>query len=246
MVHKITQQLWNLSEASYREFTQRLIPDGKPLMGVRMPALRTLAKDLARNGSWDSDSLGYPEDDRYHEETLVRLLSLAYARMDETTRIGKLEILLPHIDNWAVCDSLCSSLKGVLKETDGYRIFIEHHLHDSHPYATRFSIVMLLMHFNDEVWMNRNLSLLGQVKSDHYHVKMAVAWAVASAFSVSPDAVSQWMALKQLDRETARMATQKIRDSKQVPQEKKREISELIRSIYMKEVLETNPRPLSD
>jgi 3-methyladenine DNA glycosylase AlkD len=102
------------------------------------------------------------------------------------------------------------------------------------------------MHFNDEVWMNRNLSLLGQVKSDHYHVKMAVAWAVASAFSVSPDAVSQWMALKQLDRETARMATQKIRDSKQVPQEKKREISELIRSIYMKEVLETNPRPLSD
>lgn len=228
----ITERLRQIAEPEYREFAQRLTPDGKPLLGVRMGAIRILAKELAKTNCWDVESLGDPHEDQFHEEKLVRFLAIAYAPMEEQNRIVFLDQMLDYIDNWALCDSLSNTLKRVAKYPYEYRAFIEQHIHDRRPYASRLAIVLLLNHFMTSDWIPENLLLLEQVNREHYYIRMAVAWAVATAFSVSPNVVLKWLESKPLNIETARMAAQKIRDSRRVSKEEKVQVTELIRNTW--------------
>lgn len=43
-MQKILERLIQLSDAEYRDFTKTLTPTSKPILGVRIPALRSLAK----------------------------------------------------------------------------------------------------------------------------------------------------------------------------------------------------------
>lgn len=228
----VSERLKGLSEPAYREFCQRLTVDGMPLLGVRMGHIRSLAKELAKTGKWSTAYLGDVSTDRYHEEKLVRMLALAYAPMEEENRIPLLGQLLPYVDNWALCDSLCSTLKQARKASSLYREFIVKQLHAQHAYTVRFGIVMLLNHFMHEPWIEQNLSLIGQVKSEHHYIRMAQAWAVATAYTVSPSIVESWLSERPLDATTARMTTQKIRDSFRIQDRDKNRVSTLINSIY--------------
>ncbi|HCS36369.1 MAG: DNA alkylation repair protein [Spirochaetae bacterium HGW-Spirochaetae-4] len=213
------QRLELLAENDYREFSQRLIPDGKPLLGIRMPHIRSLGKEIA-HGDWKS-FLENPETDTYHEQTLLRAFVLAYADMPEVQRVGLVEEFLPHIDNWAVCDSFCATLRKAEKAKEPYMMLVGRHIHDPHPYAIRFSVVLLLFQFMDFPLDPRVLPLLSLAENDHYYVKMAVAWAAATAYTVDPQAVQPWLAQLPFSTETMRMAIQKIRDSRRVSAEGK-------------------------
>jgi 3-methyladenine DNA glycosylase AlkD len=79
-------------------------------------------------------------------------------------------------------------------------------------------------------WIEDNLALLEQVKRDHYYIRMAVAWAIATAFTVSPSVVFTWFGTTTMDIETLRMAGQKIRDSKRVSPEDKKRTTALLQS----------------
>ena len=230
MDRSLSDRLLQLAEPEYREFTQRLIPDGKPLLGVRMGSIRSIAKELAKSNRWNPQTLGDPTEDQYHEEKLVRFLALAYATIEEEERLVLLERMLDHLDNWALCDSLSSTLKETAKYPTIYRDFIRRHLHDKRPYACRFAIVLILNHFMTPNWIEDNLALLEQVKRDHYYIRMAVAWAIATAFTVSPSVVFTWLGTTTMDIETLRMAGQKIRDSKRVSPEDKKRITALLQS----------------
>jgi 3-methyladenine DNA glycosylase AlkD len=208
-----------MAESGYREFSQRLIPDGKPLLGVRIPQIRSLGKELAR-GDWKS-ILENPEADTYHEQTLLRALVVAYANMPEEQRVGLVESFLPNIDNWAICDSFCATLRKANRAKEHYMRLVERHIHDSHPYAIRFSVVMLLFQFMDFPLDPRILPLLSTAENDHYYVRMAVAWAAATAYTVDPQVVQPWLAQLPFSTETMRMAIQKIRDSRRVTVEGK-------------------------
>ena len=230
MDSSLTRRLEQLSESDYREFAQRLTPDGKPLLGVRLGAVRAIAKELSKYNRWDTDALGSPDEDQFHEEKLVRFLALAYAPIDEQERIDRLENLLDYLDSWALCDSLSTTLKKASEYPSVYRKFIKEHVHDPRPYVSRFAIVLLLNHFMTSRWIPENLVLLGQVESGHYYIKMAVAWAIATAFTASPEEVLVWFDSLSLDREPTRMAAQKVRDSKRVSLADKGRFTESARS----------------
>ena len=63
-------RLRSLADPAYQAFQQKLVPDVTNLLGVRVPALRQLARELAR-GDWR----GYLEAARHdtYEETCARL-----------------------------------------------------------------------------------------------------------------------------------------------------------------------------
>lgn len=219
MRKNITHQLEALAEESYREFTQRLILDGKPLLGVRMAPLRALAKEIAKK-DWKS-CVTDPTVDQYHEETLLRALVLTYAKMPETERVVHVEKFLPQIDNWAICDSFCVSLTTCKTNTDLYFPLIQKYLQHGDPYSVRFAVVMLLDYFLGPKYIQTSLKLLEQVTSPHYYVRMAVAWAAATAFTTDPLLTKGWLETFPLSDETMFMGLQKIRDSRQVLPEDK-------------------------
>ena len=178
-----------------------------------MGPIHALAKELVRQPEWKYGDLGPAEHDRYHEEGMLRALTIAYQKCDEQERIVLLEQFLIHMDNWAICDSLCSSLKQARREPAPYASLILRHLHDEKPYAVRFSVVLLLNHFMQKSRIEENLRLLESITTEHYYVKMAVAWAIATANGVSSELVQPWMERSLTDPDINRMASQKIRDS---------------------------------
>ena len=234
MINTVTEHLQELADPAYREFSQRLIPEGKPLLGVRMGPLRTFVKQLVRDSHWSYESLGHPDTDSYHEEKLVRVLAIAYWKeIDEHTRIMLLEQVLPYLDNWAICDSLVVSLHQAKKHNSLYRDVILRQVKNVNPYAIRFSVVMLLCHYMHNPWIEENLQILGQIRHDHYYVKMAIAWAVATAFTNSFDITAQWLQSSTLDIQTAKMAAQKVRDSKRVSFQQKKIVTEIVSAMSL-------------
>ena len=65
---KIRQELVNLSEENYREFSSKLLPGVKNILGVRLPNLRRMAKEIAKD-DWRS-YLNSPRD-YYFEEIIL-------------------------------------------------------------------------------------------------------------------------------------------------------------------------------
>jgi 3-methyladenine DNA glycosylase AlkD len=202
--------LTSLAEPAYKVFSERIILDGLPILGVRMGPLRTIARQLARSNV----PFGHPAEDCYHEQRMIRALVIAYTAMSEEKRIACLEDFLPYINNWAICDSLCSTLKQARKEPQLYREFIARHLNGTYPYEIRCAVVLMLNHFMQISYLTENLTLLQMVHSDHYYVKMAVAWAIATASLLDPETVEQWMNSSIADEQIRAMAAQKIRDGK--------------------------------
>ena len=52
----LRQKLEELAEPEYREFSQKLVLDGLPMLGVRLPTLRGLAKEYVNCLLYTSDA----------------------------------------------------------------------------------------------------------------------------------------------------------------------------------------------
>ena len=50
MNSELRARLESLADPGYRAFSARLLPVGTPLLGVRLPALRRIARELSRGG----------------------------------------------------------------------------------------------------------------------------------------------------------------------------------------------------
>ena len=95
-------------EPGFQAFTARLLPGAGNILGVRLPRLREMAKQLAE-GDW-RDYLLSACDDSY-EETMLQGLVLGYAKGNLQEKRPYLQSFIPKINNRSVCDSTCSTLR---------------------------------------------------------------------------------------------------------------------------------------
>ena len=106
-----------MSERDYQRFASSLIPNIEPdrVLGVRLPLLRKLAGELARE-----DWSGYLRDawDGYFEETMLQGMVLGLVRAPLSKLEPYLRRFVPKIDNWSVCDSFCTGLKTARQEPE--------------------------------------------------------------------------------------------------------------------------------
>ena len=52
MTQEIRTRLLLMADAQYGSFSKSLIPECKPLLGVRLPALRKMAQEFVKNKEW--------------------------------------------------------------------------------------------------------------------------------------------------------------------------------------------------
>ena len=104
----IREQLFELAEDEYKQFSSSLLPGIDNLLGVRLPALRKIAKQIAKK-DWRS----YLEnaDEIYFEEIMLQGMVLGYINDDIEDVLGYIVDFVPKINNWSVCDSFCVGLK---------------------------------------------------------------------------------------------------------------------------------------
>lgn len=177
---EIQKTLFSLQDKDYAAFSAKLMPtvSTDTVIGVRVPLLRTLAKQLCKEGSAEAFLSTLPHT--YFEENHLHSFIIGATR-DFDTCVAQLDRFLPYVDNWAVCDSLrpVSFGKNLLRLSEKIKVWLT----SPHPYTVRFGIEMLMVHFLDGAFDEKYLSWVSAVKSDEYYVKMMQAWYFATALA---------------------------------------------------------------
>ena len=106
---KIKEELFKLADEKYKEFHSGLCPGTNNIIGIRVPVLRNYAKQLVKE--YNIQELLLKIDNQYYEEIMLQGMLIGLMK-DEFKEIEKqIEKFVPKIDNWAVCDVFCASLK---------------------------------------------------------------------------------------------------------------------------------------
>lgn len=171
------------AEPDYADFSRKLLPGVDDLLGVRLPALRKLARALVRE-----DARAFL-DARWFGCFEMRMLygmALGCAPLLLEERLAYLRAFLPVISDWSVCDSTVSGMKCAKESPDAFADFLVPCFSSALPYERRFGFVMLLTYFSDDNWFRSSLSRAAADDSDFYYVRMAKAWLVAECFAAHP------------------------------------------------------------
>ena len=223
-MYDLRDKLFELSDDKFKTFHSRLCPNTDNIIGVRLPLLRQLAKEIAK-GDWRNFLSNSKEE--YYEEILINGLVIAYAKCDVEERLNYIESFVPKIDDWAICDSFCNTLKFVNKNKEIMWEFIQSYLKSYNEFEIRFAVVIILNYYITEDYINLVLKTLDNIKHDGYYVKMAVAWAISMCFIKFEEKTMAYLKDNSLDDFTYNKSLQKICESLRIDKNTK----ELIKSM---------------
>jgi 3-methyladenine DNA glycosylase AlkD len=228
----IREKLISLADADYKAFTSPLIPNEEHIMGVRLPVLRKMAKEISR-GDWQAylKTCGC----EYHEEILLKGLVIGYSKTDPEKQLEEVADFVPFIHNWAVCDSFCMNLTFAGKNRERVWAFLETYFTSSNEFDVRFGVIMILSWFVLPEYARRIFDVCDKIQNEGYYAKMAVAWLLQKCFIKFPEETLAYLSNNMLDDFTYNKALQKIIESKIPSQETK----DLVRS--MKRKVKQNP-----
>lgn len=222
----IREHLMALADEKYRDFQAKLMPtvDKNTVIGVRMPAIRSLAKEL--KGSKTAEEFLDAGKHKYYDENTLHI-SLLNLEKDFDRALERTQAFLPYVDNWAVCDML--SPKVFSKNLPCLYDNILRWLESDKPYTVRFGIGMLMRYFLDENFDEKYLTLVADIKSDEYYVNMMSAWFFATALTKQYEITLPLFLDMRLDRWVHNKAISKVCDSYRVETEKKNYLKTLRR-----------------
>ena len=107
---EIQKELISLADEPYRQFHSRLLPGTDHILGVRLPVLRKMAGRLLKEeGVFCLERL----TDETYEELQLQGLIIGSAREDAGEKLERIRRFVDKIDNWAVCDTFCTSLRFI-------------------------------------------------------------------------------------------------------------------------------------
>lgn len=215
----VRKELFAAQDLKYKDFHKKLIPtvDENKIIGVRLPQLRKIAKALESNDfEWE-----------YYEEVMLHGFYIGYKKLGYDERLALLDEFVPKIDNWAVCDCVCSSLKFIEKNKSAFLEYLGKYMKSHSEYELRFAVVALMDYYIDDEHIDFVLDYLKSVNSSLYYVNMAVAWALSVAFVKYRDKTMQVLESGLLSKEVQNMAVGKIRDSFRVDKETKEYVKTL-------------------
>lgn len=223
----ILEKLYEMQDLKYKEFDSSLCPNVDNIIGVQVPKLRAIAKQLVKEEKKEYLEL---ENIKYYEEKVIQGLMIGISNLPIEDTKKYLEKFIPKIDSWAVCDIVCSSLKSTKKYQKEIWGFLDKYIRSDKEFEIRFTVVMYLNYFLNDEYIDRVIKNISKIKSDRYYVQMAIAWLLAESFIKQKEKVIEYLKNNKLDNFTHNKAIQKIIDSYRVSQEEK----EFVRTLRRK------------
>ena len=208
----IEERLFELQDLKYRDFHRGLVPTAAEgyVIGVRMPQLRQLAKEI------DKTTFLAVLPHKYYEENQLHAILLSGMKdYDECLR--QVERFLPYVDNWATCDGLRP--RCFTKNTSDVLSHVRQWLASDYEYTVRFGIGVLEAFFLDKAFHPEQLQMVAAIRREEYYIRMMQAWYFATALAKQWDATTPVIAT--LPEWVRRKTVQKACESYRVPQEHK-------------------------
>lgn len=211
---QLRHRLQALADPAYRDFSAKLLPPGQVLLGVRLPALRRLARDIAA-GDWSAYLAG--AQDATFEEVMLQGMVIGYAPGQPQELLQAAAAFLPKVDNWSVCDSFCAGFKLARRQSALVWDFALPYAASEGEFDVRFAAVLLRAHYLCDTYIGRVLPVLAGARHPGYYARMAVAWALADCYIKYPDATLPVLRSGGLDEFAHNKALQKLAESRRVP-----------------------------
>ena len=223
----IKAKLLKKSEKDYKNFSASLIPNINNVLGVRLPTLRKIAKEIYKNNEWEE--FVNQQKFEYMEENMLQGMVIGLIKKQPEEILKYVQNFVPKIDNWAVCDSFCNSLKFTNKNKELVWAFLQPYFKSDKEYEIRFGYVMLLSYFIDEFYIDKVLKLIDNFKDERYYSKMSVAWALSICYIKFPEKTHKYLQISHLDPWTFNKSIQKICESFRVEKDIKTMLKSLKR-----------------
>jgi len=223
----IKERLIYLADEDYRKFSSSITPGADNILGVRLPVLRKMAKEIAR-GDFRT-YINEASSDTYEEKMLHGMvIGYVKADIDEILRLTK--DFIPLIDNWAICDSFCSGLKITKLYKEKVWDFLQPYLYSDNEFEIRFAVVMIINYYINELYAPKAFKHFDRIRHEGYYAKMAVAWAISAYFAKLPEITLEYLKNNMLDDFTHNKSIQKIIESRRVDQATKEMLKNLRRT----------------
>lgn len=214
----VRDRLLERGDPVYAAFQAKLTPGIEPesMIGVRVPEARKLAKEIYKEGGYESFLRELPH--AFYDENMLHGLIISEMK-DFDACIRETERFLPYVDNWAVCDIMSPKIFG--KNKPALMEYIVKWSSSPLVYTCRFGLEMLMSHFLDGDFRPEYLEIPASVRSDEYYVNMMVAWFFATALSKQWEASFPYVKEKRLPAWTHNKTIQKARESYRITPEQK-------------------------
>ncbi len=230
---EILDRITGLKDGAYKKFQSSLIPTINPdtVIGVRVPALRALAKEL-----WKENCSKVPEGKvaeflkelphKYYEENLLHGFLLEFIK-DFDTAVKAEDDFVPFIDNWAVCDT--THPKVFKKHTGELLPWIIKWIDSGKTYSIRYGVNMLMSFYLDDSFEEKYSDMVCKISSEEYYVNMMRAWYFATALAKQWDSSIKYIEENKMDVWTHNKTIQKACESFRVTDEHKNYLRKLKR-----------------
>ena len=227
---QVLKRLYELQDLGYQKFHSHLIPGANQVIGVRMPALRALAKAIVKDQP-EEFLRTCPHD--WYEQSMLSGMVLAQSDFDAEKVQEQLDLFLPYVNNWAVCDCTANQLKIIKKNKAAFWDWILAHLDSTRPFTVRFCICLLMGYYLEEPYIDRVLEIFRSIRSEDYYVNMGLAWALCECLIKYYPKTLPVLEQKILPSWVQNKTIQKAVDSFRITEEQKT----MLRSLRIKETL---------
>lgn len=226
-IEEVNQRLDALAEEKNAKRSSGITPGSKPMLGARIPDLRKLAKQIAKENY--QEFLEQCPDD-YFEQQCLQAFVLGYAKDDIETILSLADRFIPKIQDWAVNDSFCQTFTIARKYRERVWEWLMPYGEKQDEYSQRVAAVLLMSHFLVDDYIGQVLDVMNRLTYDAYYTKMGVAWCVATAYAKYPKETYAFLLDNSLEDWTYNKAIQKMIESFRVSKEDK----EMLRSMKRK------------
>lgn len=220
-------RLFELQDKEYAKFHSRLMPgvDFNRIIGVRVPLVRKLAKELIKDKTADDFYKQLPHS--YYDEDMLHGVMISLIK-DYDTCLKEVDDFLPYVDNWAVCDIMSPVVfrkhkKELIDKVKEWSA-------SSKVYTCRFGLKMLMTYYLDDDFKDEYLQIPASIVSDEYYINMMIAWFFATALAKKWDETIAYLEDKRLGSWVHNKTIQKAIESYRITKDQK----DYLRSLRIK------------
>lgn len=210
----IVMKLTKLAEGNetYSDFNKRIVNTEMPVIGVRVPDLRRLARQLVSDVSVADISELLAEKNQSFDYVLLCGLLITHTRLDDQTAIDLTKQYLLRVDSWAHIDVFVDKKRRFAGEL--WWDFALACLQSEAELTVRYGVVSLMTNFLDEAHIDKVFAALQNITHDGYYVKMSLAWLYSTAAVNFFEPTLAELENEHIDTWTRNKAYQKMRESR--------------------------------
>lgn len=217
--------LKSLCDEKYKNFHSKLATTTYEILGIKVPIQRKIAKEISKG---DISSFLECSQNTYYEEVMIKGFVLASIQ-DKELLLKYLDSYVDLIDNWAITDGFCNSLKIVNQDKTFWFSYFSNYLESKEEFRVRVALIVFLNFYVEEEYLEQIFKLIDKIKLDKYYINMGIAWLLCECFIKYRDKTLAYFLKSQVNVFTFNKTISKIRESYRVTKEDKEYLNKLKR-----------------